>query len=46
MVSGTYGFVYWVEPPTELTIEGRQEGIMNGALYPYIKDIDFLPLSG
>ena len=41
MVSGTSGFVYWVEPPTERTIEGRQQGIMNGALYPYIKDIDF-----
>jgi prepilin-type N-terminal cleavage/methylation domain-containing protein/prepilin-type processing-associated H-X9-DG protein len=41
MASGTNGFTYWVEPLTEWKIKGRQEGIMNGALYPYIKDIDF-----
>jgi prepilin-type N-terminal cleavage/methylation domain-containing protein/prepilin-type processing-associated H-X9-DG protein len=41
MTAGSHGFVYWVEPPTEWTIEGRQQGIKNGALYPYIEDIDF-----
>ena len=43
MVSGTYGFVYWVEPPTELTIEGRHYEWCFVSLH---KGHRFLPLSG
>lgn len=32
---------YWVEPPTEMTIEGRIEGIKRGGLFPYIESIKF-----
>ena len=37
---------YWVEPPTEWTLEGRKEGIMRGGLFPYIESIDFYHCPG